>query len=39
VFVDDARVRHGVTPIEPLDPGTKAFRDVLILTYRRPLEK
>jgi hypothetical protein len=35
VFVDDTRVRHGVTPIEPLDPGTKAFRDVLILTYRR----
>jgi hypothetical protein len=35
VFVDDTRVRHGVTPIEPLDPRMKAFRDVLILTYRR----
>jgi len=35
VFVDDTRVRHGVTPIEPLDPSMQAFRDVLILTYRR----
>jgi hypothetical protein len=35
VFVDDTRVRHGVTPIEPLDASRKAFRDVLILTYRR----
>jgi hypothetical protein len=38
VFVDDTRVRHGVTPIEPLHPGMKAFRDVLILTYRRENE-
>jgi hypothetical protein len=35
VFIDDARVRHGVTPICPLDPGIKGFRDVLILTFRR----
>jgi hypothetical protein len=35
VFVDDTRVRHGVTPITPLDPELRAFRDVLILTFRR----
>jgi hypothetical protein len=35
VFVDDARVRHGVTPITALDPSMKAYRDVLIVTYRR----
>jgi hypothetical protein len=35
VFVDDMRVRHGVTPISPLDPQIRAFRDVLILTFRR----
>lgn len=34
VFLDDARVRHGVTPIEPLRPGRKAYRDVLVLTFR-----
>jgi hypothetical protein len=35
VFLDDRRVRHGVTPIVPLDPGVKASRDVLVLTFRR----
>jgi hypothetical protein len=35
VFLDDRRVRHGVTPIVPLDPGLKASRDVLVLTFRR----
>jgi hypothetical protein len=35
VFLDDHRVRHGVTPIEILDPGRPAHRDVLVLTYRR----
>jgi hypothetical protein len=34
VFVDDTRVRHGVTPITPVDPQLKAFRDVLIVTFR-----
>lgn len=35
VFLDDRRVLHGVTPIAPLDPALKAFRDVLVLTFRR----
>ncbi|GAB0117387.1 2OG-Fe dioxygenase family protein [Acidisoma sp. 7E03] len=34
-LVDDSRVYHGVTPVRPLDPGAPAFRDVLVLTYRR----
>ena len=34
-LVHDARVYHGVTPVEPLDPGTPAFRDVLVVTFRR----
>lgn len=32
-LVDDARVLHGVTPIEPLDPAKPAYRDVLIVTF------
>jgi hypothetical protein len=35
VFVDDTRVRHGVTAIAALDPCLEAFRDVLILTFTR----
>lgn len=35
VFLDDRRVFHGVTPIAPLVPSRKAFRDVLVLTFRR----
>ena len=35
VFLDDRRVLHGVTPIVPVDPALKAFRDVLVLTFRR----
>ena len=34
VFLDDRRVRHGVTPIEVLTPGKPAHRDVLVLTFR-----
>jgi hypothetical protein len=34
-FVDDARVYHGVTPVEPLDPARPAYRDVLVVTFRR----
>lgn len=34
VFLDDHRVRHGVTPIEVLTEGAPAFRDVLVLTFR-----
>lgn len=36
VFLDDHRVRHGVTPIEVLNPGAPAYRDVLVLTFRKP---
>jgi hypothetical protein len=34
-FVDDARVYHGVTPVRPLDPEQSAYRDVLVVTFRR----
>lgn len=34
-LVDDHRVWHGVTAVEPLDPAAPAYRDVLVLTYRR----
>jgi hypothetical protein len=34
-LVDDTRVLHGVTPVEPLDPSQLAYRDVLVVTFRR----
>jgi hypothetical protein len=34
-LLDDARVAHGVTPIEPVDPARPAYRDVLVVTWRR----
>jgi hypothetical protein len=34
-LVDDARAYHGVTPIEPLDKTVPAFRDVLVVTFRK----
>ncbi len=34
-LVDDSRVYHGVTPVEPLDPSQPAYRDVLVVTFRR----
>jgi len=36
-LVDDTRVAHGVTPVEPLDPALPAYRDVLVVTFRREL--
>jgi hypothetical protein len=33
-LVDDARVMHGVTAVEPLDPAAAAARDVLVVTFR-----
>ncbi|MGH7118074.1 MAG: 2OG-Fe dioxygenase family protein [Acetobacteraceae bacterium] len=33
-LVDDHRVMHGVTPVEPEDPARPAFRDVLVVTFR-----
>jgi hypothetical protein len=34
-LVDDARVMHGVTPVEPLDPDQPGYRDVLVVTFRK----
>jgi len=34
-WVDDSRRFHGVTPVEPRDPTRPAFRDVLVVTFRR----
>lgn len=33
-LVDDARVKHGVTPVEAIDPSLPAYRDVLVVTFR-----
>ena len=33
-WVDDHRVMHGVTPVEPIDPAESGFRDVLVVTFR-----
>jgi hypothetical protein len=34
-LLDDTRVYHGVTAVEPLDPAHPAYRDVLVVTFRR----
>jgi len=34
-LVEDARVTHGVTPVEPVRPDEPAFRDVLVVTFKR----
>lgn len=34
-IVDDSRVAHGVTPVEPVDPALPAYRDVLVVTFAR----
>jgi hypothetical protein len=34
-LVDDRRVYHGVTPVEPQYPSSPAYRDVLVVTFRR----
>ena len=34
-LVDDGRVCHGVTPVQPLDPALPACRDVLVVTFKR----
>jgi hypothetical protein len=33
-LVDDARVCHGVTPVEAVDTTAPAFRDVLVVTFK-----
>jgi hypothetical protein len=32
--VNDNRVYHGVTPVQPVDPSRPAYRDVLVVTLR-----
>jgi hypothetical protein len=34
-LVDDRRVAHGVTPVQPIDPAQPAFRDVLVVTLKK----
>jgi hypothetical protein len=34
-LLDDSRVAHGVTPVEPLDPEAPAYRDVLVVTLKK----
>lgn len=34
-LVEDRRMHHGVTAVEPVDPGEPAWRDVLVVTLRR----
>jgi hypothetical protein len=34
-LVDDSRVYHGVTAVEPVEAGRAAYRDVLVVTFRR----
>ncbi len=34
LLLDDERVIHETTPIQPLDPGLPAWRDTLVLTMR-----
>ena len=34
-FVDDSRVYHGVTAVVPIDASRPAYRDVLVVTFRR----
>jgi len=33
--LDDTRVKHGVTPVAPVDPEAASCRDVLVMTWRR----
>lgn len=33
-IVDDHRVAHGVTPVEAIQAGQPAYRDVLVVTFR-----
>jgi hypothetical protein len=34
-FLDDKRVLHGVTPVQPEDPALPSCRDVLVVTWKR----
>jgi hypothetical protein len=34
-LIDDRRVMHGVTPVQPADPALPSCRDVLVITWKR----
>ncbi len=34
-LVDDSRVAHGVTPVNAIDAASPAYRDVLVVTFKR----
>ena len=34
LLLDDARVVHETTPIQPLDPAQRGHRDTLVITLR-----
>ena len=34
-MVNDRRCMHGVTPIVPIDPMQRAYRDVLVVTFKK----
>jgi len=34
-LLDDPRVKHGVTPVQPADPTLPSCRDVLVVTWKR----
>ena len=34
-LVDDTKVAHGVTAVAPIDPAQAAYRDVLVVTFRK----
>lgn len=36
-IVDDTKVAHGVTPVEPINPAQAAYRDVLVVTFRKKM--
>ncbi|WP_421989714.1 2OG-Fe dioxygenase family protein [Roseococcus sp.] len=38
-ILDDRRVMHGVTSVEPADPALPSTRDVLVLTWKRAQPK
>jgi len=37
--VDDARVSHGVTPVQAVDASAPAYRDVLVVTFKSDTQK
>lgn len=37
-IVNDERCLHGVTPVEQIDPALPAYRDVLVVTFRKSID-